>query len=189
MRAPCIPARPAAQQEAPPPSGAPAFPAASGDAGRDRRGRARRAGRGGVPVPGRRAGRRLRAGKGTARGGRGHHGPAERGPHAPPRARPVLALWARGTGLLALGSRGPERSWPTGPERQYGTGRTGPPVNGKESGASSPGGRVEVLQPCRSIAAARAFICPADGVRSASQVIPWRMSRRCLAVGPYPVSM
>src|SRR5487761_194068 len=38
-----------------------------------------------------------------------------------PRARLFLALWARGTGLLALGSRGPERSWPPGPEGQDGT--------------------------------------------------------------------
>jgi hypothetical protein len=44
-----------------------------------------------------------------------------------PWARPVLALWARGTGLLALGSRGLERSWPPGPEGRNGTDR--PPVN------------------------------------------------------------
>jgi hypothetical protein len=39
------------------------------------------------------------------------------------------------------------------------------------------------------IAAARALICSADGVEPAPWIIPWRMNRRCLAVGPYPVSM
>jgi hypothetical protein len=38
-------------------------------------------------------------------------------------------------------------------------------------------------------AAARTFICLVDGVRSASWISPRRMNRRCLVVGPYPVSM
>jgi len=61
----------------------------------------------------------------------------------------------------------------------------------------TPGGRpgglpVIVPGPDRSswsIAAARAFICSADGVPTAPWIIPWRMSRRWPAVGPYPVSM
>ena len=36
---------------------------------------------------------------------------------------------------------------------------------------------------------ARAFICQADGLELAPRIIPWRMNRRCLAVGPYPVRM
>jgi hypothetical protein len=39
------------------------------------------------------------------------------------------------------------------------------------------------------IAAARAVICPADGAEPAPWIIRWRMIRRCLAAGPYPVSM
>jgi len=40
-----------------------------------------------------------------------------------------------------------------------------------------------------SIAAARAFICSADGVELTPRIIPRRMNRRCLAVGLCPVSM
>jgi hypothetical protein len=40
-----------------------------------------------------------------------------------------------------------------------------------------------------SIAAARAFTCSADGVKPMPCIIPRRMNRRCLAVGPRPVSM